>query len=74
MASSSYCRDMGKGSWPELVGADGQTATKIIKNENPRLRVVVVKKGSFVTMDFRCDRVRVWVDQNGMVVQPPILG
>ncbi|WP_017626123.1 serine protease inhibitor [Nocardiopsis chromatogenes] len=50
----------GKQSWPELAGADAHTAERVIERENPRVDAVLVPKGSYVTMDFRCDRVRVF--------------
>ncbi|MDA2809759.1 serine protease inhibitor [Nocardiopsis sp. RSe5-2] len=50
----------GKQSWPELAGADAHTAERVIERENPRVDAVLVPKGSFVTMDFRCDRVHVF--------------
>ncbi|KAK4361656.1 hypothetical protein RND71_020608 [Anisodus tanguticus] len=60
--------------WPELLGTNGQMAVVIIKNENMTVKVFIVKPNSFVTDDFRCDRVRVWVDGNGTVIQVPKLG
>ncbi|KAF3788996.1 hypothetical protein EJ110_NYTH19793 [Nymphaea thermarum] len=49
-------------SWPELVRMDGQVASPIIKAQNPYVTdVPVVKERSIVLLNFRCDRVRVWV-------------
>lgn len=50
----------GKSSWPEQVGTNGDAAVTIIMNENPNVEAITVKEGSYVTEDYRCDRVRVW--------------
>ncbi|KAJ9543354.1 hypothetical protein OSB04_023061 [Centaurea solstitialis] len=52
----------GKDSWPELVGRTGEDAVVIIERENPRVNAVVILDGTPTTGDFRCDRVRVWVN------------
>lgn len=36
--------------------------------------VVIIPDGSMVTMDFRMDRVRVFVDKDGIVVRTPRTG
>ncbi|KAL2934634.1 Proteinase inhibitor [Bienertia sinuspersici] len=65
----------GKNLWPELVGEKGKKAAKIIRRENPNVvRTAVLLYGTFVTLDFRCDRVWVWVDDDGYVVQAPMIG
>ncbi|XP_051141997.1 inhibitor of trypsin and hageman factor-like [Andrographis paniculata] len=66
--------ETGKKSWPELVGVDGEAAAAVIKAQNPKLNVIVLKEGTPVTRDLRCDRVRVWVDGAGDVASPPQLG
>ncbi|CAL9152599.1 glu S.griseus protease inhibitor-like [Musa acuminata AAA Group] len=64
----------GKSSWPELVGVKGETAVTTIECENPTVKAVIVEVGSVVTADFRCDRVRVWVDKAGIVAEIPRIG
>ncbi|CAB4261681.1 unnamed protein product [Prunus armeniaca] len=64
---SSECE--GKDSWPELVGDKGKDAAATIESENHLLNAVIVKEGTFVTADFRCDRVRVWVNKRGIVTK-----
>ncbi len=65
----------GKSSWPELVGVNEEAAAATIVRENPKVAgTVIVKEEMMVTMDFRSDRVRVWVDQNGTVTQTPQIG
>ncbi|KAL5712228.1 hypothetical protein ACHQM5_014419 [Ranunculus cassubicifolius] len=71
---ADFCRGIGKESWPELLGVCGEFAVKVIVRENHKVGVFIVKEGMMVTMDYRCDRVRVWVDANGLVKQVPKVG
>ncbi|CAA0828027.1 Serine protease inhibitor- potato inhibitor I-type family protein [Striga hermonthica] len=64
----------GKNSWPELVGRYGEHAEKVIESENKKVDAIVLRDGTPVTRDFRCDRVWVWVDDRGVVVRPPTIG
>lgn len=64
----------GKSSWPELVNATGEDAAAKIEKENPHVDAIVLLDGTPTTADFRCDRVRVWVNSSGIVVRPPIIG
>ncbi|KAH1063252.1 hypothetical protein J1N35_028239 [Gossypium stocksii] len=64
---------LGKNSWPELVGKDGEAAKTTIERENPNVHAIVLLDGTPVSLDFRCDRVRVFVDSNGHVVRPPVI-
>ncbi|KAJ9556936.1 hypothetical protein OSB04_011550 [Centaurea solstitialis] len=61
----------GKKSWPELVGTQGEAATTIIERQNGNVDAVIVEEGSSVSDDIRCDRVRVFVDDNGIVKKAP---
>lgn len=65
---------IGKSSWPELVGKEGKVAEQTIERENPHVDAIIVDEGSSVTLDFRCDRVWVWVNTYGIVVRVPIIG
>ncbi|KAF3968711.1 hypothetical protein ACB098_02G077700 [Castanea mollissima] len=69
---SSECK--GKSSWPELVGVQGTVAEATIERENSYVDAVIVPEGSSVIKDFRCDRVWVWVDKNGIVYRVPTIG
>ncbi|ESQ52564.1 hypothetical protein EUTSA_v10017502mg [Eutrema salsugineum] len=69
---SSECH--GKNAWPELVGTNGEYAASVIEKENTSVDAVVILDGIPVTADFRCDRVRVRVDRNGIVVKVPTIG
>lgn len=64
----------GKGSWPELVGMNGEAAVYVIMAENPKVRARTVDENSIVTGDFRCDRVRVFVNDHGTVIREPRIG
>ena len=65
---------VGKNSWPELVGANGQEAARTIEKENKNVDARVVREGTIVPLDFRCDRVWVWVNDNNIVTRVPIVG
>ncbi|KAD3338321.1 hypothetical protein E3N88_33842 [Mikania micrantha] len=73
---SSVCEgDIGKRSWPELVGARGEVAEATIERENPQVNAIVVVEGrDMVTTDVQCDRVWVWVNFKGVVVRTPGIG
>ncbi|KAI3693093.1 hypothetical protein L6452_32923 [Arctium lappa] len=64
----------GKKSWPELVGTEGQAATFIIERQNGNVDAIIVEEGSSVSGDIRCDRVRVFVDDNNIVKEVPKVG
>jgi len=63
-------------AWPEksLVGMTGEDAKKEIKDVDPSLEVHVLPEDSMVTMDYRTDRVRIFVDADGKVVRQPNAG
>ena len=52
----------------------GEEATTHIKGVNQQLNVHIVPDGSMVTADYRLDRVRIYVDENGKVVGVPKIG
>ncbi|KAL8530341.1 hypothetical protein ACS0TY_007396 [Phlomoides rotata] len=64
----------GKLRWPELVGGNGEKAAQVIEKENMNVDAIVLKDGTPVTKDFRCDRVWVWVNDHGIVVRAPSVG
>ncbi|XP_010509102.1 PREDICTED: protease inhibitor HPI [Camelina sativa] len=74
MATHQSCPYLGKNSWPELLGTNGDYAASVIKGENSSLKVIVILVGSPVTADLRCDRVRVRVDKSRIVVKTPTAG
>ncbi|CAF0816002.1 unnamed protein product [Adineta steineri] len=60
--------------WSSLVGKDGKEAVEIIKKETGLTNVVLMPPNSIYTMDYRTDRVRVTVDEQGKVASPPNIG
>ncbi|KAK1428383.1 hypothetical protein QVD17_17216 [Tagetes erecta] len=64
----------GKSSWPELVGTSGEAAAAKIEEENPLVFALMQRDGIPQTGDFRCDRVRVLVDDSWFVVSTPVIG
>jgi hypothetical protein len=60
--------------WPHLVGHHSKAAEESIRAERPDLKIVTVPHDSMVTMDFRTDRVRIFVDNEGKVARPPRVG
>jgi hypothetical protein len=64
-SNSTVLVDYTKTSWPELVGRPGEEARTIIMQENPNMTFVqLVPVGSFVTADWREDRVRIYVEED----------
>lgn len=64
-----------KTKWPELVGRQSREAVDILKQELPGGALVqVLPEGAMVTMDFRLDRVRVFVSEEDRVSSPPMIG
>ena len=65
-----------KTAWPELVGNQpGEAAVATIQAERPDLaQVLTVPEDAMVTMDWREDRVRVFVDAQGIVCREPTCG
>ncbi|XP_044954501.1 subtilisin-chymotrypsin inhibitor-2B-like isoform X1 [Hordeum vulgare subsp. vulgare] len=51
-----------KTSWPEVVGKSIEEAKEIILKDMPDADIFVLPAGSPVTLDFRSNRVRIFVD------------
>nr|GLL41143.1 putative proteinase inhibitor I13, potato inhibitor I [Ipomoea trifida]GMD59726.1 ase inhibitor I13, potato inhibitor I [Ipomoea batatas]GMD62847.1 ase inhibitor I13, potato inhibitor I [Ipomoea batatas]GMD69808.1 ase inhibitor I13, potato inhibitor I [Ipomoea batatas]GMD72031.1 ase inhibitor I13, potato inhibitor I [Ipomoea batatas] len=64
----------GKNSWPELVGVDGFVAKATVESENSLVEAELVYEKCPVTLDFRCNRVRIGVDCNNLVIATPVIG
>ena len=63
--------------WPELLGKTCSEAETFLRETyGPKLEIVVVGEGSMVTMDYRIDRVRLYVDEmtNTTITQVPRVG
>ncbi|KAL5712233.1 hypothetical protein ACHQM5_014424 [Ranunculus cassubicifolius] len=67
----SYITCPGKLLWPELLGVDGGVAAAVIERENPRVNAIVLSERTGFPSDFRCDRVIIWVGNQGRVVRVP---
>lgn len=63
-----------KTTWPELVGLTAEEAERKIKEDFPRAEIQVILPDCFVTMDFKQDRVRLYVDGFGKVARIPRIG
>ncbi|KAL5721858.1 hypothetical protein ACHQM5_005449 [Ranunculus cassubicifolius] len=64
----------GKNMWPELLGANGETAKSTIERENPGVTAWVMPAASAMratSSDFKCNRCVVWVNSQGIVVRMP---
>lgn len=71
--------DDGSELWPnkDLVGMSGTDAKFAVLAGDKTLlesNVHVIPEDSMVTMDYREDRVRIFVDANGIVVRQPTKG
>ena len=60
--------------WSGLVGKTGEEAKAIILQEDSTLNVDIMPQDSMMTMDYRQDRVRIMVDDHGIVVSEPHKG
>ena len=62
--------------WPDksLIGMTGEEAKEEIHNVDPSLHIDIIPEGSMVTMDHRIDRVRIFVNTDGVVADQPHKG
>lgn len=63
-----------KTSWPELVGVTAEEAERKIKEEMAGVEIQVVPPDTFVTADYRPQRVRLYVDESNKVIRTPGIG
>ncbi|KAL6629747.1 hypothetical protein ACP70R_029512 [Stipagrostis hirtigluma subsp. patula] len=63
-----------KTSWPELVGVLGTTAATQIQHDRPDCAVEVLPPGAPLVPDVNYHRVRVFIDNNAIVTQTPVVG
>ena len=65
-----------KTSWPEVVGKmTGEEAKKVIEETNPTIAIIqILPEDSIVTMDYSESRVRIFVNNEGIVAATPIIG
>mmetsp|Transcript_9680 Transcript_9680/g.14395 ORF Transcript_9680/g.14395 Transcript_9680/m.14395 type:complete len:105 (+) Transcript_9680:177-491(+) len=63
------------GPWDELVGVPGILAKQLIEaDSNGALEISILDEGSFVTSDYRLDRVRIYVLSDEVVSRVPKKG
>nr|CAB3503762.1 unnamed protein product [Digitaria exilis] len=60
--------------WPELLGSPATQAVMKIKKDRPDVSVKVLPPGAPLTPEFNPERVRVFIDLNGLVAQVPVIG
>ena len=65
---------IGKTSWPELLMKNGEEAVAMIESENKFVKATIIKDGTPIPLDFRCDRVWVVVNECGNVIRIPYIG
>ncbi|KAI5021185.1 hypothetical protein ZWY2020_055030 [Hordeum vulgare] len=65
---------MSKSSWPELVGVLATLAATQIALDRPDVAVEVLPPGAPLTPDYNPERVRVFIDNSGIVSQTPTIG
>ena len=53
--------------WSQVVGMDYEDAINEIKNTDKFLMVQVLKVGAMSTMDYKENRVKLFVNKNGIV-------
>ncbi|KAF6992961.1 hypothetical protein CFC21_009931 [Triticum aestivum] len=63
-----------KTEWPELVGKSVEEAKKVILQDKTEAQIVVLSVGTVVTMEYRIDRVRLFVDSLDKIAQVPRVG
>nr|7A1H_A Chain A, Subtilisin-chymotrypsin inhibitor-2A [Hordeum vulgare] len=63
-----------KTEWPELVGKSVEEAKKVILQDKPEAQIIVLPVGTIVTMEYRIDRVRLFVDKLDNIAQVPRVG
>jgi Potato inhibitor I family len=74
LTSDTMPLDAKRTSWAELVGTNGEDAMAQLNAVFPDKNIVLVPDGNMVTMDYRTDRIRIFVDDQGKVAHTPRLG
>lgn len=60
-----------QGPWPECKGMEGEECCELIHGFDKEIECNVLAEDSMVTLDFRPDRVRVFVNEEKVVVRTP---
>nr|ABW71792.1 chymotrypsin inhibitor-2 [Hordeum vulgare f. agriocrithon] len=67
-------RQSQKTKWPELVGKSVEEAKKVILQDKPEAQIIVLPVGTIVTIEYRIDRVRLFVDRLDNIAPVPRVG
>jgi Potato inhibitor I family len=60
-----------QGPWPKCIGMTVGDCISYIQEYTQDFTFELIPDGAMVTLDFRADRVRVFVDSNDVVVKAP---
>lgn len=63
-----------KAEWPELQGKTVEEAKAVLQQEAPGFQIQVIGPDMMATMEWRCDRIRLWLDKQQRVSQAPRVG
>lgn len=63
-----------KAEWPELEGKTAAEAKAALEQEAPGFKIQVIGPDMMATADYRCDRIRIWLNKEQRVSQPPRIG
>lgn len=63
-----------QGPWPTCVGMSGDDCADYINGNTKGIHIEILPEDSIVTEDIRADRVRIFVDEDGIVVAAPKKG
>nr|GEV17579.1 proteinase inhibitor I13 [Tanacetum cinerariifolium] len=66
--------EQGKTSWPELVGEIGKSSAITIENENLLVNTIIIQQGTIIPLIYMCNRVLVWVNDEGLTIRIPRIG
>ncbi|KAK7486954.1 hypothetical protein BaRGS_00021770 [Batillaria attramentaria] len=74
MTDSTCPETMSRSAWPELKGRPWKEASDYIRREYPKIMVQVVRGGKPTFSKERTDRVKIYVDSDGNVIETPTIG
>lgn len=65
-----------QGPWPDCLGLGGEDCQHIIEKYAPDVKgnIYILPEDGIVTMDYRTDRVRIFVNSEQMVIKIPDRG
>jgi len=63
-----------EGPWPECNRKTGEDCMQHIKTQAKDVTAFIVSQYDFVTDDYQTNRVRIFVDDEGLVSQTPVRG